>query len=207
MRAHLTGSPEAAAFADLLLQVGNGSLPPSETPDTIAIPAGPCQFADTLEELKTRVFPDLQQNGRNPEWLAHWAIISSLNETVNRLNTILMADFPGVARTYVSINTAKSDEKAVLYPQQLLSSIELSDLPPHKLTLKPGSHIIILRSLEPPKTTNGTRCVITRLHNYIIEATISCGPFKGEPVLLPRIPLEPSDCPLPFKFRRLQFPV
>ena len=44
------------------------------------------------------------------------------------------------------------------------------------------------------------------MHNNIIEAKISFGPYKGEAVLLPRIPLIPSDSDLPFQFRRLQFP-
>ena len=80
-------------------------------------------------------------------------------------------------------------------------------MPTHILTLKVGSPIMVLRSIEPPKTTNGTRYVVTRLHQNLVEATISCGPFKGEAVSLPRIPLIPSDSELPFQFRRLQFPV
>jgi len=41
--------------------------------------------------------------------------------------------------------------------------------------------------------------------NYIIETTILNGKFKGEDVLIPRIPMIPSD--MPFKFKRLQFPI
>jgi ATP-dependent DNA helicase PIF1 len=41
--------------------------------------------------------------------------------------------------------------------------------------------------------------------NNIIEATILNGKFKGRDVLLPRIPMIPTDMPLEFK--RLQFPV
>jgi ATP-dependent DNA helicase PIF1 len=41
--------------------------------------------------------------------------------------------------------------------------------------------------------------------NNIIEATILNGKFKGEDVLLPRIPMIPTD--ISFKFKRLQFPV
>ncbi|GFU89505.1 ATP-dependent DNA helicase [Trichonephila clavipes] len=37
----------------------------------------------------------------------------------------------------------------------------------------------------------------------ILEATILSGKFQGEVVLLPRIPMIPSDSPIPFK--RLQF--
>jgi ATP-dependent DNA helicase PIF1 len=41
--------------------------------------------------------------------------------------------------------------------------------------------------------------------NNIIEATILNGKFKGEDVLLPRIPMIPTD--MSFEFNRLQFPV
>ena len=39
----------------------------------------------------------------------------------------------------------------------------------------------------------------------VIEATVLTGPFKGEAVLIPRIPMIPTD--LPFPFKRLQFPI
>ncbi|GBP30663.1 hypothetical protein EVAR_75884_1 [Eumeta japonica] len=41
--------------------------------------------------------------------------------------------------------------------------------------------------------------------NNVIEATILTGKFKGEDVLLPRIPKIPTN--MPFEFKRLQFPV
>ena len=39
----------------------------------------------------------------------------------------------------------------------------------------------------------------------VIEATILTGPFEGEAVLIPCIPMIPTD--LPFQFKRLQFPI
>jgi PIF1 helicase. len=39
----------------------------------------------------------------------------------------------------------------------------------------------------------------------LIEATIIIGKFKGEDVLIPRIPLMPTD--FSFEFKRVQFPV
>jgi ATP-dependent DNA helicase PIF1 len=41
--------------------------------------------------------------------------------------------------------------------------------------------------------------------NNIIEAAISKGKFKGEDVLLPRIPMIPTD--MSFEFKSLQFPM
>jgi ATP-dependent DNA helicase PIF1 len=206
MRAHLSGNAEATNFSNLLLQIGNGTFPVAEYPDTIKIPSDLGKFPDNLEDLKAKVFPDLAQN-RTPGWLSERAILSPLNENVNRLNGWLMEEFPGQEKIYMSVDTTLSDDDAVQYPTELLNSLELSGMPPHVLKLKPGAPIIILRSLEPPKITNGTRCVVIRLHNNVIEATISCGPYIGEMVLLPRIPLISNESDLPFQFRRLQFPL
>ena len=97
--------------------------------------------------------------------------------------------------------------EAVQYPVEFLNSIELTWMPIHILKLKVGFPIMMLRSLEPPKTTNRTKCVVTTLHRNLIEATISCGPYNDQVVLLPRIPLVPSDSELPFQFRSLKFPI
>ena len=118
-----------------------------------------------------------------------------------------MNEFPGEEKEYRSVDSAMSDNEVVQYPIEFLNSLELTEMPTHILKLKVGFPIMVLRSIEPPKSTNGTRCVVTRLHQNLIEAIISCGPFKGGVVPLTKIPLVPSDSELPFQFRRLQFPV
>ncbi|GFX74542.1 ATP-dependent DNA helicase [Trichonephila clavipes] len=78
-------------------------------------------------------------------------------------------------------------------------------MPPHVLTLKIGVPIILLRNINPPRLCNGTRLSLKKMMNNVFEATILTGKFKGEDVLLPRIPKIPTD--MPFEFERLQFPV
>ncbi|UYV78243.1 hypothetical protein LAZ67_16000653 [Cordylochernes scorpioides] len=70
---------------------------------------------------------------------------------------------------------------------------------------KTGVPIILLRNINPLKLCNGTRLSVKTMMNNIIEATILNGKFKGQDLLLPRIPLLPPD--LPLEFKRLQFPV
>lgn len=63
----------------------------------------------------------------------------------------------------------------------------------------------MLRNINQPQLCNGTRLAVKKLMNNVIEATIIKGKYKGEDVLIPRIPMIPTD--LPFDFKRLQFPV
>ena len=49
--------------------------------------------------------------------------------------------------------------------------------------------------------------VITKLSANCIEAKISHGRHAGHEIIIPRIPLIPSNSMLPFEFRRVQFPV
>ena len=83
------------------------------------------------------------------------------------------------------------ESQAVHFPTEFLNSLEVSGFPSHLLSLKVAAPIIILRSLDPPKVTNGTRCVITKLSANTIEARISHGRYAGQNIIIPRIPFIP----------------
>ena len=65
--------------------------------------------------------------------------------------------------------------------------------------------IIILRNLNQPKLCNRTRLAVKKMMKNLIEVIIVIGKFKGEDVLILRIPLMPTD--FAFKFKHVQFPV
>ncbi|KAM7524646.1 hypothetical protein LguiA_014548 [Lonicera macranthoides] len=52
---------------------------------------------------------------------------------------------------------------------------------------------------------NGTRLVITRLENHVLEANVITGSNAGHKVLIPIMTLTPSDPRLSFKFQRRQY--
>lgn len=81
----------------------------------------------------------------------------------------------------------------------------MTGVPPHKLELKVGVPVLLMRNLDAPRLCNGTRLQISELGRNIVRATILTGAAKGESVLIPRIPIIPHN--LPFQFKRLQFPL
>ncbi|UYV67982.1 SETMAR [Cordylochernes scorpioides] len=96
-------------------------------------------------------------------------------------------------------------DESVSYPPEFLNSLDLSGTPSYKIVLKVGVPVILIRNIDPPRLCNGTRLCITRMGTNVLQARILTGSFRGEEVLIPRIPIIPND--LPFNFRRLQFPV
>ncbi|GFW59162.1 ATP-dependent DNA helicase PIF1 [Trichonephila clavipes] len=133
------------------------------------------------------------------------ANFSAKNIDVNTINFTIQHGIPSETTTYKSIDTVENQDEVVNYPTEFLNSLDLPGMPPHVLTLKIGVPIILLRNINPPRLCNGTRLSVKKMMNNVIEATILTGKFKGEDVLLPRIPMIPTD--MPFEFKRLQFPV
>jgi hypothetical protein len=68
--------------------------------------------------------------------------------------------------------------------------------------------VILLRNLNQAMgLCNGTRLMITRLADYVFEATVMTGLAVGQSVCIPRIVLNASNPEWPFVFQRRQFPV
>ncbi|GFV38660.1 ATP-dependent DNA helicase [Trichonephila clavipes] len=127
------------------------------------------------------------------------------NLDVNAINFKIQQPLPGNEITFKSIDTSVDPDEVINYPVEFLNSLDLRGIPPHNMRLKIDSHIILLRNLNAPKLCNGTRLVIKKIMDNILEATILSGKCQGEAVFLPRIPMIPSDSPIPFK--RLHIPI
>ena len=109
---------------------------------------------------------------------------------------------PGNSTNYLSFDKAENNENNLFQPEYL-NTIKPLGFPPHKLTLKFGCPIIMLRNLDKSRSLcNGTRLIITHLRRNFIQARITTGDHKGKDVVIPRIPLtaEPETSQLGFKF-------
>ena len=189
MRVHLQGDEAAGEFADQLLAIGDSKYPIDTSPDIIQLPENIGTIVCNIDELVARVYPDLLSNFRNISWLSERCILAPLNETTRNINRALVAQLPGDFVEYRSLDSVPDESQVVHFPTEFLNSLEVSGFPSHLLSLKAAAPIIILRSLDPPKVTNGTRCVITKLSANTIEAKISHGRYAGEDIIIPRTPL------------------
>lgn len=199
MRVALQNDSSALEFSRQLLALGNGQIPVDVSTGLISFPANFCQFTSSKEELITKVFPGIAQNYKNLDWISERAILAAKIKDVDSLNLIIQSHIAGELHSYKSVGSVQTN-----YPTEFLNSLDVPGTPPHNLQLKVGSIIIMLRNLNHPKLCNGTRLSVKKLMNNVIQATIIKGKFKGEEVLIQRIPIIPSD--LPFQFKRIQFP-
>ena len=87
-----------------------------------------------------------------------------------------MAEILVKEKIYKSIDAAIIDNQTLMYSLELYYSPEQTEMPPLILKLKAEPPVMFLRSMESAKTTNETRCIVTRMHKNVIKATISCKP-------------------------------
>lgn len=205
MRVALENAESGYVFSKQLLDIGNGKIPTDSSTGQISFPTGFCQFTNTTQELIANVFPNIAENYNNYVWLSERAILAPKNKDVDDTNLKIQSLINGELHSYKSIDSIVDPDDVVNYPIEFLNSLDLPGMPPHNLLLKVGSVIIMLRNLNQPTLCNGTRMVVKMLMPNAIKAMIIIGKFKGEEVLIPRIPMIPND--LPFKFKRVQFPV
>ncbi len=95
-----------------------------------------------------------------------------------------------------------------LYPVEFLNTLQFSDIANHELELKVGVPILLLRNLNQSiRLCNGTRLIVKRLGQHVIEAEIITRNNVGKHVFIPRIIMSPSGTDQPFVLRRRRFPV
>ena len=69
---------------------------------------------------------------------------------------------------------------------------------------------MVLRNIRgEPRLVNGTRCIVTRMYESCIKATIVGGSYDGEDVIIHMIPMiQDRDCgTTTFAIKRTQLPV
>ncbi|KAK1401670.1 ATP-dependent DNA helicase [Heracleum sosnowskyi] len=168
---------------------------------------------DLVCAIVNEIYAGLDAKHGDIAYLRDRAILTPLNEYVEVINQEVLGRLPGKSKSYTSCDTickgsTTSDAAETLYPTEYLNSLRFSGMPNHKIQLKIGAPIMLLRNLNPKKgLCNGTRLIVTRCYPFLIEAVIITGNKIGDIAYIPRITMTPADKTYPFVLKRKQFPV
>ena len=171
--------------------------------------------AESAKPLIDFVFPSFVKKHRSRVYLRGRAILAPRNDTTFAINDLCLDLVPGEERTYLSTDTvaeatAGDDMRYAPTTEFLNQMVTPNGFPHHKVRLKVGALVMVLRSIRgEPRLVNGTRCIVTKLHDTCIEANIVGGTHDGEPVIIHTIPLiQDRDFGITtFAVKRTQLPI
>ena len=184
--------PQEHQFAQWQLEVGHGMHTNEDAniqlPDHFKCPS------NSVTSLVDAIYPGIHDPGlHSDQYFAECTILSSHNDDVDDLNAYILAKFPGQQRVYNSADSIPNthpDQGELMYPVEYLNAVNCLDLPLAHLALKVGCPIMILCNLDPGHgVCNGSRGIITRMRNRVLEVRLITGDHAGETVFIPQITL------------------
>ena len=208
-------------FDKWMVSIGDGDVQAIADSDMIEIPDEMCMeiVGKTLKDpnsekrsmknLAEHVYPNLNENFKAPGWMDGRAILAPTNKQVNEINNMITDSFPGIPHVLTSSDELVNPEDLSRFNIEYLNSLDPSGLPSHRLFIKPGMPIMLMRNLNPKMgLCNGTKLIFHKIHkNHLLECDIVGGDFNSRKVLIPRITLRPKDREFAFEWSRRQFPV
>ena len=220
MRVMASGDHELEAFDKWTLAIGNGEAPTDEN-ELIEIPEEMCLKIEpkslknpdaeknAMKALADHVYPNLEKNIAMPGWMDGRTILAPTNKQVDAINNLITDNFPGQPRILTSSDEVVNPDDLHRFNTEYLNSLDPSGLPTHRLFLKKGMPLMLMRNLNPRMgLCNGTRMRFHKVHsNHLLECSIVGGEFNNRKVLIPRITLKPRDREFTFEWSRRQFPV
>lgn len=140
---NMRAKKDSKEFSKWLLEIGNGVI----------------QELEITETLRSKnLVEDMYMNVTDEKIIASQAILAPQNLEVNRINHQILKLLPGNISYCYSIDRAtlpgidkseQGEEEATLrYPIEYLHSLSPSGLPPHKLTLKIGAIVMLIRNYQ-----------------------------------------------------------
>ncbi|XP_028793347.1 uncharacterized protein LOC114749047 [Neltuma alba] len=203
-------------FSNWLLDIGDGQIGlPHDGMAEIEIPNDLLilDSHDHLQSIVHATYPDLLDHLTDSTYLTNRAILAPTIEVVEQINDYMCSLLPTEVVEYFSSDSVSTVDQGntsfqELYTTEFLNTIKCSGLPPHRLALKVGVPIMLMRNIDQAAgLCNGTRLRITFLGKHFIKAIALNGTSQGQEVLIHRMDMNPSESKLPFTLIRRQFPI
>jgi hypothetical protein len=190
------------SFVDWLFCLGNNELETIDEdyikcPDMMVLPP-----ADT-QAMVVAIYLRLHEGQATNEYLHERAILAPHNKEVSLINAMVLSYLLGAQVNFLNADSVEDTEVANTYPSEFLNTLEVSGMPSHKLLLKIGAPVILLRNLDPlAGLCNRTRLVVRRFTMRVVEVEIIIGKGAGNVAFIPRIKFISDNNGLPFTFAR-----
>ena len=165
MRVQATGDSELEAFDKWCLDLGNGTVPVVHGDDIVKLPEDLCirigeKTADqsvTMSGFCEMIYPNIDINGGNSNWLEGRAILAPTNRMVDKINQEIINKLPGEPIVLLSSDDLDNPEDAFRFNTEYLNTLSPMGLPEHRLYLKTGIILMLLGNLNPSQgLCNGT---------------------------------------------------
>ena len=126
-----------------------------------------------LDRLIQCIFPKLNENMTNKDYITSKAILSTRNDWVDRINMKMISSFQGGKVEYHSFDSAVDDPHNY-YPSEFLNTLTSNGLPPYVLKLKVGYPIILLQNIDSAnRLFNDTRLVVRGFQRNTIDVDMA----------------------------------
>lgn len=196
------------AFGQLLLQIGEGSYPNEN--GLIEIPDYMASLSQNVHQFIEEIYGNLQNLNPYAQDLSilKTAILTPKNEHMRQINEAAIRKFRGKLKKYKSTNVVTDEQHVCTYTTEFLNDLKINGLPEHELLLKIGAPVMVLRNYDPVNgVCNGTKGIVSKLADNVIEILIKGENDQPKSVLLHRRDLKPSDPQIGVGFTRHQFPI
>ncbi|XP_052110255.1 uncharacterized protein LOC107465560 [Arachis duranensis] len=159
-----------------------------------------------LDDLIDFVYPNMLSNLSVEIYFKDRAILAPTLDCVTDVNNKMTTGLPGQERVYLSSDSVCAEEGNMefeldAFSPEILNGINYSGLSSHKLVLKVGAPVMLLRNIDQTNgLCNGTRMQVRRMGNHVIECKTLTGNKVRSIVLIPRVNLIPNNETLPVRF-------
>ncbi|XP_057432099.1 uncharacterized protein LOC130724847 [Lotus japonicus] len=183
-------------FAEWILKLGNGESTTNDDGEMLIDVPHDLLITDPSEpllQLIQFVYPDMVSHLTDPIFYQERAILAPTLESVEKVNQYILSCIEGEEKEYLSCDSAckfdeDNDVEAAWLTPEFLHEVKCSGIPNHKLVLKDGVSVMLLRNLDQSSgLCNGTRLLIEDLCPNVTGATVVTGTNSGKKVYIGRM--------------------
>ena len=192
-----------AQYAAQLLDIGDGRTP-TDDDGNVGLPDA-VRHVDSLTSLINATYSGVDRQQPNSYWRSR-CILTTKNKTVDMINDQVLAMAPGQLHELFSEDRVQYDGDADAYSEEFLNSLTPSGVPLHRLRVRIGTPVMLLRNLSPTTgDVNGTRYVVAAVNGNSLKLT---NLSNGHTFICFRIAITPTDLrTAPIQFTRKQYPL